>query len=833
MKDLVIRGAKEHNLRDIDLVLPRGRLIVITGPSGSGKSSLAIDTIHAEAEWRLLDTLSMQARTVLERCPKPRVDSIEGLSPTICVRSHKGSVSPRSTVGTITEIYDFLRLLYAKIGEARCPNCGTPIRGYTVQEMVDAVLSLRPERRFSIVAPIVRNRGGGLAEELERCRREGFIRAYIDGQLVEIAEPVKVDPRREHTLELQIDRLSVRSEVRQRLAESVELALSKGDRVAIVRTEDGEDLFFSELPVCSRCDFRMPPITPGLFSFNTPEGACSKCGGLGAIPRAAPREDEEPMYAADEPCGNCGGSRLSVPALSVTIAGKNIDEVSRMAVPRVLDFLANLGLEAQQTTIATDIIRGAERKLRFLCQVGLSYLALGRSIATLSGGETERLRLAHQLGSGLIGVLYIFDEPTIGLHPKDAELLMKALSLLRDQGSTVLLVEHDPQAISAADHVVEMGPGAGEHGGRVVAAGTVAEIMEVPGSVSGAYLSGRRKVSSSQGRRKGKGALTLAQVTTHNLRAIDAVFPLHTLTCVTGVSGSGKSSLVMETLLPAVRAFLGKKKAPHFSTDAVKSIERVIAVDQMPLGSSPRSSPASYTGLLAELRRLFATLPEARVRGYGPGRFSFNVKGGRCEACEGEGVVRVDMHFLPDVYARCDVCRGERYNRETLEVRYRGLGISDVLQSSVDEGARLFANIPRIREISFALQKVGLGYLRLGQPANTLSGGEAQRVKLARELARRSSGHTLYVFDEPTIGLHFGDVEVLVGLLHDLVDVGHTVIVIEHNLDVIKNADHVIDLGPDAGDQGGQIVATGTPEQIAEASASHTGRYLRPVLSRA
>jgi len=937
-----IRGARTHNLRGVDLDLPRDRLIVITGLSGSGKSSLAFDTIYAEGQRRYVESLSAYARQFLSVMEKPDVDHIEGLSPAIAIEQKATSHNPRSTVGTVTEIYDYLRVLYARAGVPRCPEHGQDLAAQTVSQMVDQVLALPEGSAVLLLAPIVQDRKGEHAESFEHLKAQGFVRAYVDGRLVELDAPPRLDPRRRHSVDAVVDRLRVRPDAAQRLAESFEtaLALSQGvARVAFQDEPEREPLLFSNRYACSACGYSLVELEPRLFSFNNPAGACGTCSGLGVQEYFDPgrvvvnpalslaggavrgwdrrnayyfqliqslakhyrfdietpwgdlpevirhvllwgsgderiefryfdsrggstrrshawegilpnlerryRETESPTvreelgkYRGTRTCADCGGSRLNQAARNVYVGGHALPQVAALPIAETLRYFGELRVEGWRGEIAGRLVREITDRLRFLVDVGLDYLSLDRSAETLSGGEAQRIRLASQIGSGLVGVMYILDEPSIGLHQRDNQRLLDTLTRLRDLGNTVLVVEHDEEAIRQADHVVDLGPGAGVHGGLVVAQGTPAEIEAAPESLTGQYLSGRRRIAVPEVRTPAQPgrALRIVGAIGNNLRDVTVEVPLGLLTCVTGVSGSGKSTLVIDTLFRHAAAAVQDSSgaaAPCAAVEGLDQVDRVIDIDQSPIGRTPRSNPATYTGLFGPIRELFAEVPEARARGYDPGRFSFNVRGGRCESCEGDGVIKVEMHFLPDAYVTCDACRGMRYNRETLEIRYKGRNIHEVLAMTIEDAAVFFRNVPALQPKLQTLLDVGLSYVRLGQIATTLSGGEAQRVKLARELAKRATGRTLYILDEPTTGLHFHDIEQLLAVLLRLRNEGNTIVVIEHNLDVIKSADWVIDLGPEGGHGGGRLVAAGTPEQIAREPASHTGRYLARVLAAA
>ncbi len=939
MDTIRIRGARTHNLRGVDLDLPRDRLIVITGLSGSGKSSLAFDTIYAEGQRRYVESLSAYARQFLSMMEKPDVEHIEGLSPAISIEQKATSHNPRSTVGTITEIYDYLRLLFARVGDPRCPEHGITLSAQTVSQMVDRVLEEPEGSRLMLLAPVVQGRKGEHVELLEELRRQGYLRARIDGRVVELDHPPKLDLRRKHEIEVVVDRFKVRAELKQRLAESFETALSLTEglaRVVSMDPEEGVDLLFSARFACPHCGFSISELEPRLFSFNNPHGACQQCDGLGQIQffdpekvvqhpelslpggairgwdrrnafyfqllrglaahygfdldtpfarlparvrkvilhgsgeekirfhylgsrgRGQVREhpfegvianlerryretdssilrEELARFISHRPCPECGGARLNRAARNVFIEDRSLPDLVALPVGRALEFFRGLHLEGRRGAIAEKILKEVVDRLRFLVNVGLDYLTLERSAETLSGGEAQRIRLASQIGAGLVGVMYVLDEPSIGLHQRDNRRLLETLMHLRDLGNTVIVVEHDEEAIRAADHLVDIGPGAGVHGGEVVAQGKVQDLIRSPRSITGEYLSGKRRIAVPVLRTPPDAGrqLVIRGARGNNLKAVDVAFPIGLMTCVTGVSGSGKSTLVNDTLYRVAAAALNGANtdpAPHEAVEGLEHLDKVVDIDQSPIGRTPRSNPATYTGLFTPIRELFAATPEARARGYKPGRFSFNVKGGRCEACQGDGVIKVEMHFLPDIYVPCDLCKGQRYNRETLEITWKGKNIHQVLEMTVEEARAFFDAIPAVKARLQTLMDVGLSYIRLGQNATTLSGGEAQRVKLARELSRRDTGRTLYILDEPTTGLHFHDIEQLLTVLHRLRDHGNTVIVIEHNLDVIKTADWVIDLGPEGGDGGGRVIAEGTPESVAQVEQSHTGRYLAPLL---
>jgi excinuclease ABC subunit A len=933
---IVIRGARQHNLKNIDLDLPRNRFVVITGLSGSGKSTLAFDTLYAEGQRRYVESLSTYARQFLERMEKPDVDLIEGLSPAIAIEQKSASHNPRSTVGTVTEIYDYLRLLYARVGTPHCHQCGRPITYQSLDQIVDQMLSHENRTRLLILAPLVEKEKGSHERLLARLRKDGFARVKIDGKIVSLDEVAKLSKNRKHSLDVVVDRLVVKEGLRNRLADSVELAISlSGGVVSVDVVDDGGNVasstLYNEKAACLHCGISYPELTPASFSFNSPQGACSKCDGLGTTTEFDPDlvvpdpelslregaarpwanrssiqfaefldalcshyrvdiytpfrdlpehfkqvlfygsgEEEIPFYlhrkdrrinytrpfegiipnlerryvetdshhAREEikrymnfrACPECGGSRLNPVSRSVKVENLSIAELSAFSIESARDFFDRLSLEGKNRVIAEPIVKEIKDRIQFLANVGLSYLTLDRAAATLSGGETQRIRLATQIGSKLTGVMYVLDEPSIGLHQRDNDRLLHTLRQMRDLGNSVIVVEHDEETITSADHVVDMGPGAGRKGGEVVFSGSPGALMEAEHSLTGRYLSGRSRIPMPELRRPADGpCLTIRGASENNLKNIDVTFPLSCFVCVTGVSGSGKSTLVLETLHPVLARQLqrsGRQAGRFSSLEGREYVNKVINIDQSPIGRTPRSNPGTYTGLFTFIRELFAKTPDARMRGYKPGRFSFNVKGGRCEACAGDGIIKIEMHFLPDIFVTCDVCKGRRYNRETLEIRYKGKNIAEVLDMTVNQALEFFGNIASIREKLQTLVDVGLGYIHLGQPATTLSGGEAQRVKLARELGKRETGRTLYILDEPTTGLHMDDIRRLLGVLNRLVESGNTVIVIEHNLDVIKYADYIIDLGPEGGEAGGEVIACGSPEQIASVTASHTGRYL-------
>jgi excinuclease ABC subunit A len=939
MDQIRVRGARTHNLANLDLDLPRERLIVITGLSGSGKSSLAFDTLYAEGQRRYVESLSAYARQFLALMEKPDVDSIEGLSPAISIEQKTTSHNPRSTVGTVTEIHDYLRLLFARAGTPQCPDHATVLETQTISQMVDQILALPEGRKLMVLAPVIRGRKGEHRQEMEARRAEGYVRARIDGEVIDLDPIPKLDPKRKHDIDIVIDRIKVRADIRQRLAESLETAIGLADGLVLIAPmEEGEELRFSARYACPECGYSLEELEPRLFSFNNPYGACPTCDGLGietyfdpdkvvlhpelglaggairgwdrrnawsyqtlqglsahygfdlespwqdlspelqnivlygsdkeAIqfeylkPRGGTRVEEHPFEGvlpnlarryrevdvasvreelaklqSTRPCPSCEGTRLRREARHVLIANASLPTIAALSIADAHGFFTTLELPGWKGTVATRIVREIQERLKFLVDVGLDYLSLERSADTLSGGEAQRIRLASQIGAGLVGVMYVLDEPSIGLHQRDNQRLLETLTRLRDLGNTVIVVEHDEDAIMHADYVVDIGPGAGVHGGRIVAQGTPQEIAANPASLTGQYLSGTRQIARPQQRipYDPKRQLRIRGARGNNLKQLNVDVPLGLMTCVTGVSGSGKSTLINDTLYPAAAQTLNRAQADAAAHEEIlgfEHLDKVVAIDQSPIGRTPRSNPATYTGLFTPIRDLFSGTPEARTRGYNPGRFSFNVKGGRCEACQGDGVIRVEMHFLPDIYVPCDVCKGKRYNRETLDVRYKGKNIHEVLEMTVEDARVFFDAVPAIARKLQTLLEVGLGYIRLGQNATTLSGGEAQRVKLAKELSRRDTGNTLYILDEPTTGLHFHDIEQLLKVLHRLRDHGNTIVVIEHNLDVIKTADWILDLGPEGGAGGGQLLVAGTPEDVAAAKNSHTGRFLKPLLTQ-
>ncbi len=937
---IIIKGAKEHNLKDINLEIPRDKLVVITGLSGSGKSSLAFDTLYAEGQRRYVESLSSYARQFLGMMEKPEVESIEGLSPAISIDQKTTSRNPRSTVGTVTEIYDYIRLLYARIGVPYCPNCGKKIEKQTVDQIVDNVMSLEEGTRIQVLAPVVRGRKGEYTKLMQDFQKEGFVRVRIDGETYELTDDITIDRKKKHNIELIVDRLVVKPDIRTRLTESVETALKYANNLVLIDIPGGKERLFSQNYACPDCGISIEELTPRMFSFNNPFGACPTCTGIGylmkmdedlIIPdkdktlydgvkafgastmkkgdtmakmyfesigrhygvdikvpiRKLPRwflekilygtgdevidfeytsyagtrrfstpfegvlpaldrrynetksqgmRDFYELYMSESECYTCHGARLKKESLSVKVGDKNINELTEMSIDKIKTFLNSLELNNKDRMIADQILKELNKRLQFLIDVGLDYLTLSRSAGSLSGGEAQRIRLATQIGSGLTGVLYILDEPSIGLHQRDNDKLLATLKKLRDLGNTVLVVEHDEDTMYAADQIIDIGPGPGVHGGKVIAQGTAEEIKQVPESITGQYLSGKKQILIPKKRRKSNGkAIEVKGATEHNLKNINVKFPLGQFICVTGVSGSGKSTLVNEILYKTLaRDLYGSNEKPGKCKEikGIENIDKIINIDQSPIGRTPRSNPATYTGVFDVIRDIFSTTPEAKMRGYDKGRFSFNVTGGRCEACNGDGVLKIEMHFLPDIYVPCEVCKGQRYNRETLEVKYKGKSIADVLDMTVEEALEFFKNIPRIKNKIQTLYDVGLGYIKLGQPSTTLSGGEAQRVKLATELSKKATGKTLYILDEPTTGLHIADVHKLVDILQRLVDTGNSIIVIEHNLDLIKTADYIIDLGPEGGEKGGQIIAVGSPEQIVKNEQSYTGQFLKKYLEK-
>lgn len=940
---IIIKGANEHNLKNVNLEIPRDKLVVFTGLSGSGKSSLAFDTIYAEGQRRYVESLSSYARQFLGQMEKPDVDSIEGLSPAISIDQKTTSKNPRSTVGTVTEIYDYLRLLYARVGVPHCPVCGKEISQQTTDQIVDTVMKLPMGSKIQVLSPVVKGRKGEHAKELENARKSGYVRVRIDGNIYDLSEEIKLEKNKKHIIEVIVDRLVIKEEVRSRLADSIETAVALSGGLVAVAVVDGEELQFSQSYACDEHGISIPELTPTMFSFNNPMGACPTCTGIGVFMKIDPRliiSDEEKSllegcirasgwgvntwfnpdsssiaemyykgiaehygfdvntpwkdlpekakmkvlygtgeekiklvrnsmygggtyyaafegvinnlerrykettsdysrndiesYMTESACPDCKGARLKAEYLAVTVGGKNIKEFCDMSVAKELEFINTLEFSQRDSMIAKPILKEIKERLTFLQSVGLEYLDLSRSSGTLSGGESQRIRLATQIGSSLMGVLYILDEPSIGLHQRDNERLIATLKRLRDLGNTVIVVEHDEDTMRAADYIVDIGPGAGIHGGNVVFAGSLDELKKCENSITSDYLTGRKAIPVPTNRRKGNGSyLTFKGAAENNLKNINVKIPLGTFTCVTGVSGSGKSSLVNDIIYKVLANKLNKAKTfpgKFKSVDGIENLDKIINIDQAPIGRTPRSNPATYTGVFNDIRELFASTKDAKMHGYNAGRFSFNVKGGRCEACQGDGILKIEMHFLPDIYVPCEVCGGSRYNRETLSVKYKGKSIYDVLEMTVEEGMYFFESIPKIQRKLKTLYDVGLGYVKIGQPATTLSGGEAQRVKLATELSKRSTGKTVYILDEPTTGLHTADVHKLIEVLQRFVDAGNTVIVIEHNLDVIKTADHIIDLGPEGGDMGGTVVATGTPEKVAECEKSYTGKFLKNML---
>ncbi|NJD55112.1 MAG: excinuclease ABC subunit A [Nitrospirae bacterium] len=832
---IIIRGAREHNLKNISISIPRQAVTVITGPSGSGKSSLAIDTIYAEGQRRYVESLSPYSRQFLEQMQKPEVDSIEGLSPSVAIDQKTVSRSPRSTLGTITEIYDYLRVLYTRLGKAFCYNCGTEISTQEAKSIVKSVLALPEGTRIQILSPIVRDRKGNYRKELQEMRSEGYVRARIDGQMKDLTQDIILAKQKRHTIEIVIDRFIVKGGIERQLNDAVETAFRYADALIVNLADESKDILFSKTAACPACGISYPEIVPRFFSFNSSAGACPSCNGLGYEHALEESPDMDPQ----DVCRECSGLRLKKEALSVRFQGINIAEFSAMSVEQALAFLRKMRLTERERIIASRIVKEINDRLVFLTKVGIGYLPLDRPSLTLSGGESQRVRLATQIGSSLTGVLYVLDEPSIGLHPGDCAKLLESLSAIKNAGNTVIVVEHDEETIRWADHVVDMGPGAGTRGGWVVAEGSPADIMKAENSPTGKYLSGAMRIPIPEKRRSADDFIVIEGASEHNLKNIDVKIPLKTFTCVTGVSGSGKSTLVFDILYRAAENSFSKvgqmarQPGRHARITGLARIDNVISVDQSPIGRTPRSNPATYTGFFSLIRDLFSLVADAKKRGYTSSRFSFNVEGGRCESCRGNGLIKVEMHFLPDVYVQCDKCRGKRYNDETLEVRYRDRNIAEVLDMTVAEALLFFENIPHLRKKLELLDGIGLGYLQLGQAATTLSGGESQRIRLSRELGKRSTGNTLYILDEPTTGLHFVDIQRLLDVINMLVDRGNTVVVIEHNLDIIKSADHLIDLGPGGGDHGGRIIAEGTPETVSRTRSSYTGTFLRErLLSR-
>lgn len=937
--NIVVKGAKAHNLKNINVTIPRDKLVVITGLSGSGKSSLAFDTLYAEGQRRYVESLSSYARQFLGLMEKPDVESIEGLSPAIAIDQKTTSKNPRSTVGTVTEIYDYIRLLYARIGEPHCPNCGKKIEKQTIDQIVETVMNLEKGTKIQVLAPVIRGKKGEYKTLLENFSKEGFVRARVDGEIFELTDDIDLDRKKKHSIDLVVDRLIIKEDIRSRLAESIEISLKYANNLVVISTPHIE-ILFSQNYACPDCNISIEELSPRMFSFNNPFGACPECTGIGYLMRmnedliipdknktlydgvkafgsssmkkgdtmakmyfesiakhygvdikvpikklpkdflnkilygtgnekidfkytsvagerkfTAPFEGVIPTlerryretksqgmrdfyeyYMTESPCEACHGARLKKESLAVTVGGKNIQELTNMSITKIQDFINNLKLDKTKTLIANQILKELNKRLQFLVDVGLEYLTLSRPAGTLSGGEAQRIRLATQIGAGLTGVLYILDEPSIGLHQRDNDKLIATLKKLRDLGNTVIVVEHDEDTMYAADYIIDIGPEAGIHGGNVICTGTVENIKQNPNSITGAYLSGRKQIKVPEKRRKPNGkSIEIKGARENNLKNIDVKIPLGVFTCVTGVSGSGKSTLINEILYKGLAKELYKSSefpGKHDKILGIDNIDKVINIDQSPIGRTPRSNPATYTGVFDLIRDIFAGTNEAKLRGYEKGRFSFNVSGGRCETCQGDGVLKIEMHFLPDIYVPCEVCHGKRYNRETLEVKYKGKNISDVLDMTVEEALDFFSNIPKIKQKIQTLYDVGLGYIKLGQPSTTLSGGEAQRVKLATELSKRATGKTLYILDEPTTGLHTADVHRLIDILQRLVDTGNSIVVIEHNLDLIKTADYIIDLGPESGEKGGEVIAIGTPEQIIKNEKSYTGKFLKKLLEK-
>ncbi len=833
---IVIKGAREHNLKNIDVTIPRDKITVITGPSGSGKSSLAMDTIYAEGQRRYVQSLSAYARQFLEQMQKPEVDYIEGLSPAIAIDQKTVSRSPRSTVGTITEIYDYMRVLYTRIGIPYCYQCGSVITTQDLHNIIRAILSLPEGTRVQVLAPIVRERKGEYKKELQQMRMDGFVRARIDGKMVDLTQDVPLKKQQRHTIEIVIDRFIIKHSVERQIRQAIDTSLRHADTVVINLIDENKDIPFSRTLACPQCGISYPEIEPMLFSFNSKYGACPRCKGIGFEGISDAFELQSPGFGIAEeelthmvPCKACGGMRLRKEALNIKLHNISIGEFSKMSVKDAGDFVGGLRLSERETTISKRVLKEVKDRLSFLDKVGLGYLTLNRPSLTLSGGEAQRIRLATQIGSSLTGVLYVLDEPSIGLHPRDCAKLLKSLSMIRDAGNTIIIVEHDEETIRTADHAIDMGPGAGKNGGWIISTGAPPEIMNDTASVTGKYLTGQLAIPVSAKKRKSKEFLKITGASEFNLKNVTVSIPLGVFACVTGVSGSGKSTLIFEILYKALSRYLYKSSllpGQYKKIEGMEKVDKVICIDQSPLGRTPRSNPATYTGIFTFIRDIFSQLPESRVRGYKASRFSFNVSGGRCEACQGDGLKKIEMHFLPDVYVTCDVCKGKRYNKETLDVRYKDKNISDVLEMTISEALGFFGAIPSLKQRLDILEDMGMGYLKLGQSATTLSGGEAQRLRLSKELGKKATGNTLYILDEPTTGLHFVDIQRLLNVINRLVDMGNSVIVIEHDLDIIKSADYIIDMGPEGGDEGGRITATGTPEDVAKNKESHTGRYL-------